>query len=105
MVRKTNPTQRELDRAFLAGFRTSGDPEMLEEIGIPVLVDDFNKHVQAGRDVAAAISRNGTPVSAGTVRKIAVFCGDCLDDVVAGESCEHISVDTKGKINGRYPRN
>jgi hypothetical protein len=98
-------SQRELNAAYFLGFQTHGDPEVLEDLGIATTPESFTAHVHAGKEVAATLSRNGTPVSADTVRKLAVFCGDCLDDVMAGESCEHMSVNIKGKVKPRYPRN
>lgn len=98
--------QHELNAAFFNGLNAvHGDREMLEEMGYATTPESFQNHVAAGRDVAAAISKNGTPVSTETVKKIAAFCADCYNDVPAGQFCEHISVDAKGKITPRYPRN
>lgn len=100
------PSPAQLETAYFAGLgNIQGDPEMLEEIGIPLGTEDFNRHIQSGRDMAAALSRNGTPVSTDTVRKLAVICGDCCEYVSAGESCEHTTVTAKGKFESRYPRN
>lgn len=89
-------TLAELRRAYYDGLMP-GDAVVLEDIGIPVTPDDFERHVQAGREVRA-LSGDGSPVPSKTVRGLGVFCADCSRDILPGRSCPHFDVNKSGEI-------
>lgn len=89
-------TQRELEAAFFFSKRTEPaglSDEALQELGIPVDADDFQRHVAAGKETLAVSNRIKRELG-----KAAVTCADCSAEITPGTGCSHIRMGTRGKL-------
>lgn len=47
-------SQHEIDSAFFKGFREGFDPEVAEDLGIPMTPESVERHIESAKIVAAA---------------------------------------------------
>lgn len=109
MTQSIEPSRSQIE-AYFNGLRMNGDPEMLEDLGIPSKPDSLDSHVNSARELIERIQQLTKPhdsheaitsesTAAETLGKMTVrFCGDCLIDIERGQSCNHIDKngDTRG---------
>ncbi len=89
-------SQYDLERAYFDNQRwepAGVDPEVARDLGVAVNAEDFDRHLQAAREVLAVTRRVQRELGSK-----AIVCADCFADITPGTGCSHIRMGKRGKV-------